>query len=158
MIGEDNGDGSKFAIILAWITICALFFMLFSCTKTVYQPYPEYHYEHDTIRHTLIRDSIIYRDREVRDSASFRKDGDTIFIEKWHWERDYRYEKILQARIDSLTKLKRDSIPYPVQVVKEVEKPLKKWQKCLIGWGLFCILALMISIYIRVRLSKAQRS
>jgi hypothetical protein len=105
----------KYIVMSVLLLICLVALLSTAgCTRIIYQPVPEYHYEHDTIKHTVMRDSIVYRDREVRDSASFRKDGDTILIEKWHWERDYKYEKYLQAQIDSLSNVKRDSIPYPV--------------------------------------------
>lgn len=152
----DKDDWKLHITIFLWaFAITAILALMVSCkcTHQPVTPIPVIHEVHDTIKSVEYRDSIVFRDREVRDSSSFRQSGDTIRIERWHWERDYRYEKILQAKIDSLSKIKRDSIPYPVPSPPEyIEKPLKGWQKGLIWWGIFCTLALAIVIYIRVRI------
>ena len=117
MTNRNNDNlGKLLAFLFMWAIVLTVIFCSLASCKTVYQPYPvpEYHEVHDTIKSVEYRDSIVFRDREVRDSSSFRQSGDTIRIERWHWERDYRYEKILQAKIDSLSQIKRDSVPYPV--------------------------------------------
>lgn len=124
---------------------------LASC-RTVYVPQPEYHETHDTIVKKEIVEKEVIKEVAVRDSSSFRQSGDTIRIERWHWERDYRYEKELQATIDSLTKLKRDSVPYPVTV--EVEKVITKmdgFQKFFFWTGALAVLLLIIYIATKVR-------
>ena len=140
-------------ILVAIICIVAILFMVSSC-RTVYVPTPEYHEVHDTIVKKEVVEKEVIKEVIIRDSVSFLVKGDTVYMYKYRYERDYRYEKELQAKVDSLTKLKRDSVPYPVEVVKEVEKPLKKWQKTLIWWGVICTLALILFIYIRVRFPK----
>lgn len=137
MSNEDD-DRRMLAIALLWAFVVALIFVcLASCRpcRDVVEPPPEVHYIHDTIKTKEIRDSIVYKDKLVKDSTSFRQSGDTIRIEKWHWERDYTYEKILEAKLDSLSHVKRDSIPYPVPVEVEVPAKISNWQAFLITLG-----------------------
>lgn len=134
-LGEDNGDGKRILLLVLWAAvILSLLIMLAGC-KTVCVPTPEYHEVHDTIVKKEFVDKIVIKEVATKDSSSFRKDGDTIRIERWHWERDYRYEKELQKKIDSLTNIKRDSIPYPVPVDREVPAKLSNWQIFLITLG-----------------------
>ena len=48
-------------------------------------------------------------------------------------------------RTDTIYKTERDSIPYPVEVVKEVERSLNGYEKTMIllGW---CLIALVVAI------------
>jgi len=151
----DKDDIKLLGLIAFWAIILTFILVAVSGCKTVYVDRPEYHEIHDTIIKKEVVEKEVIKEVTVRDSVSFLVKGDTVFKERWHWERDYRYEKALQAKIDSLTKLKRDSIPYPVPgPTQYIEKPLKSWQKGLIWWGVICTLALIIYIYIKVRLPK----
>lgn len=151
---NDDVKRELFAVFTLMFTLAAI--LLFGGCKTIYVPTPEYHEVHDTIIKKEVVEKEVIKEVTVRDSVSFQVKGDTIRIDHYHSERDYRYEKELQAKIDSLTHIKRDSIPYPVEVVKEVEKPLKQWQKGLIWWGIIVTLALIVVLYIRVRFPKAR--
>ena len=156
MIGEDNGDGKRILLLVLWAAvILSLLIMLAGC-KTVYVPTPEYHEVHDTIIKKEVVEKEVIKEVTVRDSVSFQVKGDTIRIDHYHSERDYRYEKELQAKIDSLTHIKRDSIPYPVPGPTQYVNRLKKWQKVMIWWGVICTLALISLIYIKVRFPKAR--
>ena len=68
------------------------------------------------------------------------KGADTITITKTNIE--YRY-KILT---DSVEVLRVDSIPYTVEVVKEVERSLNKYEKTMIrlGWALIVLLVAIV--------------
>lgn len=101
------------AIIVA-LLICAL---LGSCTTTKYVPVPEYHT--DTVRISQNTHDSIY----VHDSTYIKENGDTMLIERWHtqWRDRWRTDTIYQS--------KRDSIPYPVEVTKEVPAELTWWQR-----------------------------
>lgn len=115
MTNRNNDNlGKMLAFIFMWaIALTVIFCSLTGC-KTVYVPTPEYHEVHDTIVKKEVEVKEVIKEVTVRDSVSFLVKGDTVVKERWHWERDYRYEKALQAKIDSLTKLKRDSVSYPV--------------------------------------------
>ena len=96
------------------ILLCAL---LSSCTTTQYVPVPEYHT--DTLRQVTVRhDSVM-----VHDSIHVSEKGDTVRIERWHTQYRDRWHT------DTVYQSKRDSIPYPVEVVKEVPAKLTWWQQ-----------------------------
>jgi hypothetical protein len=103
---------------IAAMLICALFG---SCTTTKYVPMPEYHT--DTVRITKhTRDSIclsdsIYVNDFVRDDTVYKT------IERW------RTKYIERMSHDTLYQSKVDSIPYPVEVIKEVPAKLTWWQQ-----------------------------
>ena len=101
------------AIIVA-LLICAL---LGSCTTTKIVTVPEYHT--DTVRISQNTHDSIY----VHDSTYIKEKGDTMLIERWHtqWRDRWRTDTIYQS--------KHDSIPYPVEVTKEVPAELTWWQR-----------------------------
>lgn len=101
------------AIIVA-LLICAL---LGSCTTTKYVPMPEYHTDTTYITKQQ-RDSIW-----LHDSTYIKEKGDTVLIERWHTKFRDRWH------MDTIYQSKRDSIPYPVEVTKEVPAELTWWQR-----------------------------
>lgn len=118
------------------------------------QPLPvEAHHDTITVVKEVVRDSIVNHYIEKKDSSSFRQNGDTVTIERWHWERDYRYEKILQAKIDSLSQVKADSIPYPVPVEVPVPAELTRWQKAMMNLGGAALYLIILAVgYVIVRI------
>lgn len=97
-----------------------------------------------TIEHTKIdhvRDTLIQRD-----SVYYYVNGDTVRIEKWH----YLQGSNNVLRVDTLHVY--DSVPYPVEVVREVtnieevEKPLTWWQKTKMGLGTMMLILLVLGI------------
>lgn len=50
-----------------------------------------------------------------------------------------------QYRVDTIHTHSRDSIPYPIEVVKEVKKPLNWYEKTMIRLG-WCLIALVVAI------------
>ena len=100
--------------LLVAVLLCALFS---GCTTTKYVPVPEYHT--DTLRQVTVRhDSVM-----VHDSIHITEKGDTVRIERWHTRYRDRW------RTDTIYQSKRDSIPYPVEVTKEVPAKLTWWQQ-----------------------------
>lgn len=130
---NDDVKRELFAVFTLMLTLAAI--LLLGGCKTIYVPTPEYHEVHDTIVKKEVIEKEVIKEVTIRDSVSFQVKGDTVRIERWRYERDYRYEKILQARIDSLTNIKRDSIPYPVPVDREIPAKLSNWQIFLITLG-----------------------
>lgn len=145
-------------IVIGWyllaITIALLLGLLLTgCTTTEYVPVPEvhehWHHTTDTVRQT---DSIIDRQtttiREV-DSATMAQYG----IQMKDMQRAWLIEtNRLQRELSELrethtdTVHERDSIPYPVEVVKEVprERSSAEWMLLIIGflaiaWTIFRI-------------------
>lgn len=129
------------AFIVA-LLICALFG---SCTTTKYVPVPEYHT--DTVRITNhTRDSIYLSDSiYVNDFVR----GDTVYKTTDRWHTQWR-ERIVH---DTIYQSKRDSIPYPVEVVKEVPAKLTWWQQTRIHLAniLLYLAAIVAVIYISRR-------
>ena len=101
-------------VVILGLIVCAL---LGSCTTTKYVPVTETRTDTLRISHNT-RDSIY-----VHDSTYIKEKGDTILIEKWHtkWR-----DRIVR---DTIYQSKRDSIPYPVEVIKEVPAKLTWWQQ-----------------------------
>ena len=121
--------------LLVAVLLCALFS---GCTTTKYVPVPEYHT--DTLRQVTVRhDSVM-----VHDSIHITEKGDTVRIERWHTQYRDRW------RTDTIYQSKRDSIPYPVEVVKEVPAKLTWWQQTRLHMAniLLWLLALLAVIYI----------
>ena len=104
-------------IILA-LLICALFS---SCTTTKYVPVPEYHT--DTVRIVQHQRDSIYLSDSIYISDFVRSDTVYKTIERW------RTKYIERLSHDTIYQSKRDSIPYPVEVTKEVPAKLTWWQQ-----------------------------
>jgi hypothetical protein len=117
------------------VLLCALFS---GCTTTKYVTVPEYHT--DTLRQVTVRhDSVM-----VHDSIHVSEKGDTVRIERWHTQ--YR-DRIVR---DTVYQSKHDSIPYPVEVVKEVPANLTWWQQTRLHLAniVLWLLALLAVIYV----------
>jgi hypothetical protein len=105
---------SYLVMIFIGLLLCALFS---GCTTTKYVPVIEHHT--DTVRVVKVQhDSLV-----LKDSVYIHDKGDTILIEKWHTHYRDRW------RTDTIYQSKRDSIPYPVEVIKEVPAQLTWWQQ-----------------------------
>ena len=124
--------------IIVLLALCAL---IAGCTTTKYVPIE--HHTIDTLRITKYERDSIY----VHDSTFIRENGDTVLIERWHTQWRDRWQH------DTLYKSKTDSIPYPVEVVKEVPAELTWWQQARIHVGGVVIwLALIILIVYIIRI------
>ena len=114
-------------IILFLILIEALF--LVSCKKIEYVYIPKVQ--------TLTRDSIVTKLQH-----------DSIFIkvtEKQKNDTIYRDSIVYNFvfRNDTIRTTRTDSIPYPVEVPKYIEKKLNGYQRTMIGFGWVLILAVV---------------
>ena len=121
--------------LLVAVLLCAL---LSGCTTTKYVPVPEYHT--DTLRQVTVRhDSVM-----VHDSIHITEKGDTVRIERWHTQYRDRW------RTDTIYQSKTDSIPYPVEVTKEVPAKLTWWQQMRLHMAniVLWLLALLAVIYV----------
>jgi len=106
-------------------------------TKTVLVPVKETKIEY---RDRLRVDSIYNRD-----TVQIYGRNDTIFKDVIRWRERFR--------IDTVSVVKIDSIPYPVEVVQEVNK-LTKWQR----WRLTIlnIIGGLIIVYVAFRVGRAK--
>ena len=93
----------------------------------------------------IVRDSV-YIDRLKRDSIYQRDSiymlikGDTVY----KYEYKYRYrDKLLR---DTISISKTDSIPYPVEIPKYVDKKLSWWQSALLYTGAIAWIVAIIGL------------
>jgi hypothetical protein len=98
-----------------------------------------------------------YRDNYLRDSIYFRDSifvkerGDTLIMEKYSYL--YR-DKIVR---DSIFKTDTIRVPYPVEVIKEVKKPLSSWQNFQVWCGRIALLLATLAIVYFVLKPKKKR-
>ena len=122
--------------IILLIPILAILSLLAGCkTKTVLVPVEKVKIEY---RDRLRIDSVYNRD-----TVNVYERGDTIYLQTIKW--------LERFKIDTVSVVRVDSIPYPVEVVKEVNV-LTKWQK--IRLRLLNIIVIAIIIYVIIRIKK----
>ena len=124
---KDLDDDERIAASICHIAgVCIAFFIMFalcamcsSCTTTQYVPVPEYHTD------TLIQTKVVHDSIHVKDSTHVERKDSIIKIEHWHTE------YIDHAVHDTTYISKTDTVPkpYPVETIKDVEKPLTWWQE-----------------------------
>ena len=94
----------------------------------------------------IVRDSV-YIDRLKRDSIYQRDSiyiivkGDTVF--KYQYKYSYR-DKLVR---DTVAVVRLDSIPYPVEVPKYVERKLSWWQTTLLWSGVLAWLLIILMLW-----------
>lgn len=81
----------------------------------------------------------------LHDSIYVEK-GDTLRIERWHtkYVESIRRDTVYRSKTDSVP------IPYPVEVIKEVEKPLSWWQKFRMTLGTIALGAVGVGIVLLI--------
>ena len=124
---KDMDDEERIAASICHIAgVCIAFFIMFalcamcsSCTMTQYVPVPEYHT--DTLIVSKVQKDSIY----VHDSVTVQQRGDTVWVDRWHtkWVNHLEHDTTYISKTDTVSK------PYPVETIKEVEKPLTWWQE-----------------------------
>ena len=144
-----------FAVAILALGICSLFT---SCRTTEFVNLPEVHTEHhyhtDSVSHT---DSIIDRSTVIvreADSATMAAYGIALsgmqrawLVESSQLRREI--ERMRETKTDTVTV--RDSIPYPVEVVKEVPAKMPWWKKTLCWLGIIFVLTVFILFLTKVK-------
>ena len=136
-----------------WLVICSISMLILSmfcrCTTTKYVPVTEYKDRVVVKTDSLLKTDSVY----VHDSVSVYIRGDTVFKYKYHIQYKDRY--IVRNKSDTL--IVRDSIPYKV----EVNKQLSKTDRAFLNIGKIAsvcifigILAFIGWIYRKVKLHK----
>ena len=122
----------RIGVIIFFVTLMLVMSIICSCTTT------------KTVERVK-RDSV-YVDRLKRDSIYQRDSiymlikGDTVY--KYEYKYSYR-DKLLR---DTISISKTDSIPYPVEVPKYVDKKLSWWQSTLIYTGAIAWIVAIIGL------------
>ena len=138
------------------LLLAAVGIVLTACKETEYITVPEYHEVHhhhtDSIKQT---DSVTVEKETVimqLDSAAMAQYGIQLKSAERAWlvktaELERRLQQLIENHTDTVHE--RDSVPYPVEVIKEVEieKPLHWWQKALMFLGGAFIVGVAIWIW-----------
>lgn len=120
--------------IILLIPLLAILSVFTGCkTKTVLVPVEKVKIEY---RDRLRVDSVYNRD-----TVNIYERGDTVYLQTIKWRERFKFDTVSVVRIDS--------IPYPVEVIKEVNK-LTKWQQWRLR--LLNILVLAIAAYIVIKI------
>lgn len=140
----------KITKVVITIAVAMLILSMFCrCTTTKYVPITEYRDRVVVKTDSLLKTDSVY----VHDSVSVYIRGDTVFKDKYH----IKYKDRYIARNKSDTLIVRDSIPYKVEVVKQLSKTdraflnIGKIASVCISIG---ILAFIGWIYSKVKLRK----
>ncbi len=128
---------SKAVMAFKWMLLLAILSVFAGCkTKTVLVPVEKVKIEH---RDRLRIDSVYNRD-----TIQIYKKNDTVYFEKIKWRERFK--------IDTVSVVRVDSIPYKVEVVKEVNK-LTKWQKIRLNALNILVLIVAAYLFIKIKLS-----
>lgn len=129
--------------VITWcaigIVVMMMVGLLTGCTTTRYVEVEKVH--HDSIYVTKFQKDSVW----LHDSVWVERFGDTVRIDRWH-------TKYIEKQIHDTTYVaKRDSIPVPYEVIKEVPKKLNWLQTLLIWSGSLSICAIIIFLVIKFK-------
>ena len=128
-------------VTIVALIVCAT---LGSCATTKYVPVIEH--RTDTVRITQHHLDSIYLSDSIYVSDFVRDDTVYKTTERWHMQYRDRW------RTDTIYQSKRDSIPYPVEVTKEVPVELSWWQQTRIYLADAVLVAVVLLLaYVIVR-------
>lgn len=132
----NNDRRAIIGMVIYIISACIIALIFCGCTTTKYIPVETvrdvYHHSTDTIRDSISH--TVYVNQYSK--------GDTVYNDRI----EYLYKDRWKVH-DSIV-IQRDSIHYPVEVIKEVEIPVTPWHNYLII-GCLC-LAILFLIFKRI--------
>ena len=136
-----QGEGCLLSMLSVTFLILAIALMLSfsSCTTTRYVPV-EHHTTDTVYQSKLQRDSIW-----LHDSIHVSEKGDTIRIERW------RTKYIEREVHDTLYQSKRDSIPVPYEVIKEVPRQKSWFERTMFSVGIIALMALALFLAMKIK-------
>lgn len=153
--GDMNDESPKtiYWLIMAMIVMCSIA-MLAGCKDIEYVTVPEVHEIHhhhtDSIHQT---DSVVYEKETTimqLDSAAMAQYGIQLKSAERAWlvrtaELERQIQQLKELRNDSIHQIDSIPKPYPVEVVKEVAKPLTWWQRTQIYAGDLLLIGLFVA-------------
>lgn len=131
---NNNTPGPFERILFFLILLAVLLFFTFSCSPRIVE---RVEYRHDTTYVSKL-DSVYFYDR---DSVFVKEKGDTVYkyVEKWRYRDRWRVDTVLKVRVDSVA----------YESVKEVkvEQPLSWWQKFRLSsfWWLLASVVVLLA-------------
>ena len=122
--------------IILLIPLLAILILFAGCkTKTVLVPVDRVKIEY---RDRLRIDSVYNRD-----TVNIYERGDTVYLQTIKWRERFKFDTVSVVRVDS--------IPYPVEVVKEINK-LTKWQRWRLNALNIIVLVIVAYVMIKIRI------
>lgn len=119
------------------LLVIPIVFLLTGCkAKTVLVPVEKVKIEY---RDRLRVDSVYNRD-----TVNIYERGDTIYLQTIKWRERFKFDTVIVVRTDS--------IPYPVEVVREINK-LTKWQKFRLNALNILVIIIAAYLFIKIKLS-----
>ena len=127
----NNDKRAIIGMIIYIISACIIALIFCGCTTTKYIPIETvrdvYHNTTDTIRDSIRH--TVYVNQYSKGDTIFKERVESLYIDRW--------------RVRDSIVIQRDSIPYPVEVIKEVEIPVTPWHNYLII-GCLCLTILFL--------------
>ena len=122
--------------IILLIPLLAILSLFAGCkTKTALVPVEKVKIEY---RDRLRVDSVYNRD-----TVNIYERGDTVYLQTIKWRERFKF--------DTVSVVRTDSIPYPVEVIKEINK-LTKWQRWRLNALNIIVLVIVAYVIIKIRI------
>jgi len=112
------------------VIFCAIALFCCACGTIKYVPIESTRTEY---RNVITTDSVF-----LRDSIFVKERGDTLIIEKYRY---FYRDRVLRDSVFVKDTLR---VPYPVEKIKEVKKPLSIWQNFQVWCGRIAIAILLL--------------
>lgn len=118
------------------LALVALVLLLCGCKSIEYVPVVQKETHTDSIYLTKVQRDSIW----LHDSIRVEARNDTVRVDRWHTK---YVERLLH---DTLYLSKRDSIPVPYEVVKEVPAKVSKMERTFMWLGILSLMALTLLV------------
>ena len=146
--------------IVAWavVYVFTMWIMFSSCTTTKVVTVPEVHEIYHNQTDTIIQQDSVIRETQTTimqlDSAAMAQYGIQLKSAERAWlvkskELEKQIERLMamSATKDSV----HDSIPYPVDVIKEVPRKVSKTERGLMIAGILSMMAVIVFVALRIK-------
>ena len=123
-------------LALVWLVLLLVGWLICSCKSVEYVPVVQKETHTDSIYLTKVQKDSIW----LHDSIRVEARNDTVRVDRWHTK---YVERLLH---DTLYLSKRDSIPVPYEVVKEVPAKVSKMERTFMWLGILSLIALTLLV------------
>ncbi len=123
-------------LALVWLVLLLVGWLICSCKSVEYVPVVQKETHTDSIYLTKVQKDSIW----LHDSIRVEARNDTVRVDRWHTK---YVERLLH---DTLYLSKRDSIPVPYEVVKEVPAKVSKMERAFMWLGILSLMALTLLV------------
>ena len=123
-------------LALVWLVLLLVGWLICSCKSVEYVPVVQKETHTDSIYLTKVQRDSIW----LHDSIRVEARNDTVRVDRWHTK---YVERLLH---DTLYLSKRDSIPVPYEVVKEVPAKVSKMERAFMWLGILSLMALTLLV------------